>query len=151
MGMLTARCGSQYPEGLCRDKPVGHNLGMVPLHVQLANSTLRAVIKRLRLPLDIMLVCVKRWRLSQQTPGTLAELARQCNPTVRGWWNYYGAFYPTALRNLWSYMDHRLERWARRKYKTLQRHKRGSVEWLGKIKDAYPGMFEHWRMMGRVG
>jgi RNA-directed DNA polymerase len=94
---------------------------------------------------------VKRWRLSQQTPGTLAELARQCNPTVRGWWNYYGAFYPTALRNLWRYMDHRLERWARRKYKSLQRHKRSSVEWLCKIKDAYPGMFEHWRMMGQVG
>jgi len=93
----------------------------------------------------------KRWRLSQQTPGTLAELARQCNPTVRGWWNYYGAFYPTALHNLWRYLDHRLERWARRKYKSLQRHKRGSVEWLCKIKDAYPGMFEHWRMMGRVG
>ena len=33
---------------------------MVPLHVQLANSTLRGVIKRLRFPLDIMLVCV-RW------------------------------------------------------------------------------------------
>jgi len=45
---------------LCRDKPVGHNLGMVPLHVQLANLTLRGVIKRLRFPLDIMLVCV-RW------------------------------------------------------------------------------------------
>jgi len=33
---------------------------MVPLHVQLQNSTLRGVIKRLRFPLDIMLVCV-RW------------------------------------------------------------------------------------------
>lgn len=33
---------------------------MVPLHVQLANSTLRRVIKRLRFPLDVMLVCV-RW------------------------------------------------------------------------------------------
>ena len=33
---------------------------MVPLHIQLANSTLRRVIKRLRFPLDVMLVCV-RW------------------------------------------------------------------------------------------
>ena len=33
---------------------------MVPLHVQLVNSTLRGVIKRLRFPLEIMLVCV-RW------------------------------------------------------------------------------------------
>ena len=33
---------------------------MGPLHVQLANSTLRSVIRRLRFPLEIMLVCV-RW------------------------------------------------------------------------------------------
>jgi transposase-like protein len=33
---------------------------MVPLHVQLVNSTLRRVIKRLHFPLEIMLVCV-RW------------------------------------------------------------------------------------------
>jgi len=33
---------------------------MVPLHVQLENSTVRGVIKRLRFPLDVMLVCV-RW------------------------------------------------------------------------------------------
>ena len=33
---------------------------MVPLHVQLVNSTLRRVIQRLHFPLEIMLVCV-RW------------------------------------------------------------------------------------------
>ena len=33
---------------------------MVPLHVQLTNSTLRRVIKRLHFPLEVMLVCV-RW------------------------------------------------------------------------------------------
>ena len=33
---------------------------MVPLHIQLTESTLRRVIKRLHFPLEIMLVCV-RW------------------------------------------------------------------------------------------
>ena len=33
---------------------------MVPLHVQLENSTLRRVIKRLHFPLEVMLLCV-RW------------------------------------------------------------------------------------------
>jgi len=32
---------------------------MVPLHIQLANSTLRRVIKRLHFPLEVMLVCVR--------------------------------------------------------------------------------------------
>lgn len=33
---------------------------MTPLHLQLANSTLRRVLKRLHFPLEVMLVCV-RW------------------------------------------------------------------------------------------
>ena len=33
---------------------------MAPLHLQLANSTLRRVLKRLHFPLEVMLVCV-RW------------------------------------------------------------------------------------------
>lgn len=33
---------------------------MLPLHIQLQNSILRGVIKRLRFPLEILLVCV-RW------------------------------------------------------------------------------------------
>ena len=33
---------------------------MIPLHVQLADSTLRGVLKRLHYPLEVMLVCV-RW------------------------------------------------------------------------------------------
>jgi len=33
---------------------------MVPTHIQLANSMLRRVIKRLQFPLEIMLLCV-RW------------------------------------------------------------------------------------------
>ena len=98
-----------------------------------------------------MRATVKRWRLPQQTPGTLAELAEQCNPTARGWWNYYGAFYPTALQGLRRYLDRKLERWARRKYKTLRRHERRSAEWLCNVKDKRPTMFEHWRWGAGVG
>ena len=39
---------------------LGENGCMVPLHVQLTNSTLRRVLKRLHFPLEVMLVCV-RW------------------------------------------------------------------------------------------
>src|ERR1039457_611369 len=62
---------------------------------------------------------VRGWRISRQTPGTLAELAAQCNPVIRGWWNYYGAFYRTAMYELFRYVDRKLVQWARRKYKTL--------------------------------
>ena len=96
---------------------------------------------------------VRGWKLHRQTPATLAELAQQCNPTIQGWWNYYGAFYQTAMRELFHYIDRKLEYWARRKYKTLLRRKRRSVEWLSKMKkEVAPRLFVHWRVGGgRVG
>ncbi len=38
---------------------------MLPVLIQLQNSSLRAVIKRLRFPLEIMLVCVRWSQLGQ--------------------------------------------------------------------------------------
>ncbi len=92
------------------------------------------------------------WKLQHRTSAKLAELAQQCNPTVRGWWNYYGAFYKKAMDELGQYIDRKLEKWARRKYKTLsQRHQR-SAEWLAKMKDVYPRLFIHWQAGGhKVG
>ena len=95
---------------------------------------------------------VRGWRLTGRTPKPLAEVAKQCNPTIRGWWNYYGAFYRTAMHGLSHYLDRKLTCWARRKYKSLRRHKRRSEEWLQTIKEAQPRMFEHWQYRGaKVG
>ena len=89
---------------------------------------------------------VRGWRIPRQTPATLAELAEQYNSVIRGWWNYYGAFYQTAMRGLARYIDRKLEHWARRKYKTLSRHKRRSAEWLARLKEGFSGLFLHWRV-----
>jgi len=40
---------------------------------------------------------VRRWRLHLRTGHTLADLARKINRIVRGWMQYYGAFYQTVL------------------------------------------------------
>ncbi|WP_242684360.1 group II intron reverse transcriptase/maturase [Paraburkholderia hospita] len=100
-----------------------------------------AALKRMR-------QAARRWRLPRQTSGSLVDLAEQCNPTIRGWWNYYGAFYRTAMHGLGQYLDRKLVRWAQRKYKTLRRHKRRSDEWLHKMKKAYPRQFVHWQFQG---
>ena len=36
---------------------------------------------------------VRRWRLHLRTRHTMGSLAREINPIVRGWMQYYGAFY----------------------------------------------------------
>ena len=39
---------------------------------------------------------IHRWRLHRWIGIRLAEIARQINPAVRGWTQYYGAFYRSA-------------------------------------------------------
>jgi RNA-directed DNA polymerase len=43
---------------------------------------------------------VRRWQLHRRTELSLAELAEMINPVVRGWMQYYGAFYRSALSML---------------------------------------------------
>lgn len=95
---------------------------------------------------------IRGWHLHKQTPATLVELAKQCNPATRGWWNYFGAFYPAMMREVFRYIDGKLEHWARRKYKTLRRKKQRSAEWLNKVKKAYPQLLVHWSVaVDKVG
>jgi hypothetical protein len=99
-----------------------------------------------------MRAAVRGWRLNRQTYVTLAALAELYNPVICGWWNYYGAFYPTAIHDLYMHIDRALERWGRRKYKTLSGRLRAGVQWLRKMKDAEPQLFHHWRLVGnKVG
>jgi RNA-directed DNA polymerase len=95
---------------------------------------------------------VRGWKLNRQTHVALAALAKLYNPIIQGWWNYYGAFYPTTMLLIYLHIDRALERWARRKYKTLSRRQRVSVQWLHKMKSAEPQLFYHWCVVGnRVG
>jgi RNA-directed DNA polymerase len=91
---------------------------------------------------------VRGWKLNRQTHGALAALATLYNPIIRGWWNYYGAFYPTAMLHLYQHIDRALERWARRKHRGLSGRQRASVQWLRKIKNGEPRLFYHWSVVG---
>jgi group II intron reverse transcriptase/maturase len=92
---------------------------------------------------------VRDWRLHRRIPATLQELAWQYNSKIRGWMNYYEAFYKSEMQQLYQYLDQKLRQWARRKYKRLKLHKRLSADWLGKMKKMVPGVFVYWRGMER--
>jgi hypothetical protein len=88
---------------------------------------------------------IRRWHLPRQTPGTLAEFSAHYNAVLRGWWNYYGSFYPTALAPVFMRFDLALALWARRKFKRLRGHKRRSGHWLAEMARREPHLFVHWR------
>jgi hypothetical protein len=69
---------------------------------------------------------VRSWRLHLRIGHTLIELAHAINPIVRGWMQYYGAFYSSALHPFLKRINAYLLRWLRKKYKRLHGYKRPS-------------------------
>ena len=86
---------------------------------------------------------VRRWRLHRRTDLNFADLARMINPIVRGWMNYYGAFYPSALSTLLARINTYLMRWVRKKYKRLRAIRKAQARWEYVTK-TYPRYFAHW-------
>jgi hypothetical protein len=72
---------------------------------------------------------VKSWQLHRHTELSEADLARRINPIVRGWMNYYGAFYRSALYPLLARINAYVMRYVRRKYKRLRGWKKAYAAW----------------------
>jgi RNA-directed DNA polymerase len=92
---------------------------------------------------------IRRWRLHLWSGKALDDLAREINPTVRGWFNYYGVFYPTELIQSLRRINDYLVRWAMRKYKRLRRHHRRAWRFLASVERREPALFAHWQQGAR--
>jgi group II intron reverse transcriptase/maturase len=86
------------------------------------------------------------WRLHRRTIWTLDDLAEEVNPVLRGWLTYFTVFYPSAVIPLCRRMDRHLMRWARRKYKRLERSDKRARVWLKGVRKRSPGLFAHWAL-----
>jgi group II intron reverse transcriptase/maturase len=87
---------------------------------------------------------VRSWRLHNRTGRDFVDVARDINPIVRGWMNYYGAFNRSAMYPLLQRINAYLIRWIRNKYKRLRAKKKAFRCWRG-IVQRYPRMFAHWK------
>jgi RNA-directed DNA polymerase len=95
---------------------------------------------------------VRSWRLQLRSDKDLDDLARMFNAVIRGWVNYFGAFYKSALYPALLHIDRKLARWATRKFKRLRRHRRRAEQWLRRVARRQPGLFAHWRLLyGQAG
>jgi RNA-directed DNA polymerase len=90
---------------------------------------------------------VASWRLHRRTTLTLDDLAAATNPVLRGWLTYFTRFYPTAVIPLCWRVDRHLVRWARWKYKRLERSDKRARAWLDRVRTRAPDMFVHWRYL----
>jgi RNA-directed DNA polymerase len=92
---------------------------------------------------------VRSWRLNRRTSLSESDIARSINPVVRGWMNYYGAFYRSALYPLLARINSYLMRWLREKFKRLQGRKKARTAWEAAVA-ARPRFFAHWAWVNWV-
>lgn len=90
---------------------------------------------------------IKQWRLRRRSDLSLDDIARRCNPQLRGWIQYYGRFRRSELYRVFSPLEKTLGRWAQRKYKHLRNRWGRAMTWIGEIASRQPDLFVHWSLI----
>jgi hypothetical protein len=94
--------------------------------------------------LTTMGAVARGWAVHRRCDLSERDPARWINPVVRGWMQYYGAFYRSALYPFLARINAYLMRWLRRKYKRLRGFKKALEEWQWAVRFR-PRFFAHWR------
>ena len=89
---------------------------------------------------------IKSWKLHRRGNESLEDIAREVNPVVRGWVNYYGRYYKSHMNRTLVLIERRLTKWVQRKYKRYRYHPRQATRWLGRYAKEKPSLFVHWQM-----
>jgi RNA-directed DNA polymerase len=78
-------------------------------------------------------------------PGIEIEaVAKELNPVLQGWINYYGKFYKTKLKDFMRGINAKLANWAIRKYKKIRVSMTSAMKWVNRLSDKQPNLFAHW-------
>ncbi len=88
---------------------------------------------------------VREWNRHYWVQLTLEDIAKQINPVIQGWINYYGKHNTKELKNALMPVNMRLARWVQDKYKGFRQHKTRAVYRLGDVAVANPDLFAHWK------
>ena len=87
---------------------------------------------------------IRGLKLRKRTQIRLADIAREINPILQGWLNYYGRYNPTAMYPMWRYVNVTLVAWAMRKYKRYAGRKTQAGRMIAAIAIKRPRLFVHW-------
>ena len=93
---------------------------------------------------------IRAWHLNRRTGTDLSSLARALNAQIRGWINYYGAFYRSELYSLAMRINEHLVRWAMQKFQRLRGNPTRAWEWVDAVRQHQPHLFAHWHMLPRT-
>ena len=99
-----------------------------------------------RAALKAMCQTVRGWHVQLKSDKELRDLVTMFGPILRGWSNYYGRFYASAMKPLWRSMNAYLVRWMQRKYNRLARGVTRASRALGQLAERASDSFVHWEL-----
>jgi len=73
----------------------------------------------------------------------LNSIAYYSRAILQGWKNYYGKYGRAELKRVLFYLNEKLVRWAKKKYKRLKTERR-AVRWIIGYRQREPKLFVHW-------
>ena len=94
----------------------------------------------------VMHQTIRGWKLHRKTGEELVDIAKVVNPVVRGWMNYYGSFYKSAMHPILRKLNQTVIRWVAKKYKRVNGRQKQAQNWLAKMAQCEPRLFIHWQM-----
>jgi RNA-directed DNA polymerase len=89
---------------------------------------------------------IRDLKLWHQTQLTLRDIARELNPLLRGWIEYYGRYARSGLYPLFRYINLKLRAWVMRKFKCFKQHKIQASQFLQTLAKERVDLFVHWRI-----
>lgn len=87
---------------------------------------------------------IRDWNQKYWVQMKLEDIAKQINPIIQGWINYYGKINPGVLKEVLKRINLKLSRWIRDKFKGFRKFKTQAIHRLGDIALKNPDLFAHW-------
>lgn len=89
---------------------------------------------------------IRSWNLNRRTYLSLKQVAEDINPIISGWLNYYTKFSKSEFWKAMKYLNERLSRWVKRKYKRFRGKAKLSKakDWLAVYASHDRTLFSHW-------
>lgn len=95
--------------------------------------------------LKSMRAIIRKSNLRNRVDLSIEDIARNFNPALQGWINYYGRFTRSALYPFFRYFNHALRDWVMNKHKRFRGKKTRAGQYLQQMASTQPGLFAHWR------
>ena len=87
----------------------------------------------------------RKSNLQRWTGFDITRIAKEFNPRIRGWINYYGKFRKHSLMKVFRIFHRRLMVWAVNRYKRFKGSMRKAGRWIFDLAKRQPKLFVHWQ------